>query len=79
VWRGSAVASPGDLTFTVAADLGHDVLVRATIPASAIGKDHTALVELPFVIDRTRETVEFPIVSAGGARVSLDDVVLERR
>jgi hypothetical protein len=31
------------------------------------------------VVHRTREAVEFPILSAGGARVSLDDVVLEQR
>lgn len=79
VWHGSAVASPGELTFTVAADLGRDVLARATVPASAIGKDHATLVELTFSIDRTRETVEFPIQSAGGARVSLDDLVIEQR
>jgi len=79
VWRGSGVASPGDLTFTIAADFGHDVLARSTVPAGAIGKDHTTLVELAFAIDRTREAVELPIVSAGGARVSLDDVVLEQR
>ena len=79
VWHGSAVASSGDLTFTVAADFGRDVLARANVPAAAIGNDHTTLVELSFVLDRARDTVEFPILSADGARVSLDDVVLEQR
>lgn len=78
VWRGSAVASPGDLTFTVATELGH-VFARATVAPGAIGEDHTTLVELAFTVDRTREAIEFPIVSAGRARVALDEVVLERR
>lgn len=79
VWRGSGIASPGDLTFTVAADVGRDVLARTAVPARAIGKDHTTLVELTFVLDRTREALEFPILSAGGARVALDELVIERR
>jgi len=79
VWRGGGIASPGDLTYTVAADLGRDVLARATVPARAIGADPTTLVELTFVTERTRETVEFPILSADGARVALDELVIERR
>jgi len=79
VWHGRAVASTGELTFTVATDVRHDVLARATVPAGSIGKDHTTLVELTFVVDRTGVGVEFPVASAGGARVALDDMVLERR
>jgi hypothetical protein len=87
VWSGSAItspgaspgASPGELTFTVAADLGQDVLAKATISAGAIGSRRAPLVELSFTLDRARDSVEFPIWSAGGARVALDDVVLERR
>lgn len=79
VWHGSTVASAGELTFTVATDVRHDVLARATVPANAIGRDHTTLVELTFVVDRAGVGVEFPVVSAGGARVEFDDMVLEPR
>jgi hypothetical protein len=79
VWIGSGVDSPGELTFTVDSDLGKDVLARAVVPARAIGKARAELARLSFTLDRTREVVEFPVYSARGARVSLDEVVLERR
>jgi hypothetical protein len=79
VWTGSGIDSPGELAFTVDADLGKDVLARTTLPASQLGKDRAPLVRLRFTLDRTREVVEFPVSSTGGARVTLDDVVLEKR
>jgi hypothetical protein len=78
-WTGRGVASPGELTFTVDSDFGQDVLARVVMPASEIGKARAQIVRLSFTIDRMRNAVEFPVFSAGGARVALDDVVLARR
>jgi hypothetical protein len=79
VWTGSGIDSPGDLTFTVDADLGKSVLARTSMPANTIGKARAQIVRLSFTLDRMRDAVEFPVFSAGGARISLDLVVLEKR
>ena len=86
-WRGSPIvsggvsggASGGSLTFSVTADASKHVLARSVIATSAIRADHAVLVELAFTVENAREGVEFPIASAGGARVALDELVLERR
>jgi hypothetical protein len=78
-WRGHAIASPGQLTFTVVADGAADVLARATVDPAAAGPGAATLVELTFATDRTRDRVEVVVVSGGGARIALDEVVIERR
>jgi hypothetical protein len=78
-WHGHAITSPGQLTFTVVADVGADVLARATVDPTAIGPGAATRVELSFATDRPRHRVELVVVSGGGARIALDDVVLERR
>jgi hypothetical protein len=78
-WRGHAITSPGQLTFTVVADDGADVLARATVDPTAAGPGAATRVELTFATDRTRDGVEVVVVSGGGARVALDEVVIERR
>lgn len=78
-WRGHAIASPGQLTFTVEADGGADVFARATVDPAAAGPGAATRVELAFATDRTRDGVGFVVVSGGGARVALDEVVLERQ
>jgi hypothetical protein len=78
-WRGHAIASPGQLTFTVAADDGTDVLTRTTVDSAASASGAATRVELTFAIDRTRHGVELAVTSGGGARIALDEVVLERR
>lgn len=78
-WRGHAIASPGQLAFTVVADDGTDVLARATVDPVAAGPGAATRVELSFATDRTRSGVEVVVVSGGGARIALDEVVIERR
>ena len=78
-WRGHAITSPGRLTFLVVADDGADVLARATVDPVAAGPGAATRVELSFATDRTRDGVEVVVVSGGGARVALDEVVIERR
>ena len=77
-WRGHPITSPGQLTFTVVADSGADVLAHATVDPAA-GPGAETRVELPFATDRTRHEVEVVVRSGGGARIALDEVVLERR
>lgn len=78
-WRDHAITSPGRLTFTVVADDGADVLARATVDPAAAGPGAATRVELTFATDRTRNGVEVVVVSGGGARVALDEVVIDRR
>lgn len=78
-WRGHAIASPGQLTFTVVADGGADVLARATVDPAAAGPGAATRVELSFATDRTRNGVGLVVVSGGGARIALDEVVIDRR
>ena len=78
-WRGHAIASPGRLTFTVMADDGADALARATVDPAAAGPGAATRVELTFATDRTRSGVEVVVVSGGGARIALDEVVIDRR
>jgi hypothetical protein len=78
-WRGHAIASPGQLTFAVVADGGADVLARTTVDSTAAGPGAATGVELSFMTDRPRSGVEVVVVSGGGARIALDEVVLDRR
>jgi hypothetical protein len=78
-WRGHAITSPGRLTFLVMADDGTDVLARATVDPAAAGPGAATRVELSFATDRPRNGVEVVVVSGGGARVALDEVVIDRR
>ncbi|HEX7843712.1 MAG TPA: hypothetical protein VF469_39835 [Kofleriaceae bacterium] len=78
VWRGHGVDSPGEITFAVDVRFGQEVLARKSFPAREIG-DRAPLVELSFTLDRMTDVVEFPVFSAGGARIALDELVLEKR
>jgi hypothetical protein len=78
-WRGHAITSPGQLTFTVVADDGTDVLARTTVDSAAVAAGAATRVELTFAIDRRRPGVEITVVSGGGARIALDEVVIERQ
>ena len=78
-WTGGVVESPGEITFVVTADAGQDELARVVIPASKIGGDRAELAHLRFTLDHARDAVELAVFSVGGARVALDEVVLERR
>lgn len=78
-WRGHAIASAGQLTFTVVVDGGADVLARATVDPAAAGPGAATRVALTFATDRMRNGLETLVVSEGGARVALDEMVLERQ
>jgi hypothetical protein len=78
-WRGQAIASPGQLMFSVVADGAADVLARATVDPAAAGPGAATRVELTFATDRTRDRVEVVVASEGGARVALDEVIIDRR
>jgi len=77
-WRGHAITSPGQLSFEVTAD-GSDTLAHTAVDPTAAAPGAATQVELSFAIDRPRNGVELVIMSGGGARLALDEVVLERR
>ncbi|HWU87819.1 MAG TPA: hypothetical protein VN253_11115 [Kofleriaceae bacterium] len=78
-WTGSGIDSPGYLMFIVAADVGHEELTRVTVAARDLERARTELAHLSFEIGRSRDAVELTVFSQGGARVALDEVVIERR
>jgi len=79
-WIGSGIDTPGVVTFLVDADVGKAELARIAVPAAELGRGpHTELKRLSFKLDRMREAVEFPVFSAGGARVQIEAVVVEKR
>lgn len=76
-WSGSALGTEGVITFGVAADVGKYEVKRITVGAKDLPASGE-LVRMPFVLDRKRADVEFTVFSAGGARVALDEMILER-
>ncbi|MEO7734510.1 MAG: hypothetical protein ABIY55_26375 [Kofleriaceae bacterium] len=75
-WRGHAIISPGQVTFRVVAD--DEVLARTTLDPALAGLGAPIRVELRFAIDQPRDRVEVVVESGGGARITLDDVTIER-
>lgn len=76
-WSGSTLGTEGVITFIVAADVGKHEIKRIAVEV----KDLPAggeLVRIPFVLNRKRVDVEFTVYSAGGGRVALDEMILER-
>ncbi|MGE0867997.1 MAG: sulfatase [Kofleriaceae bacterium] len=77
-WEGSRIKSPGHLAFSVKADGGREVLAQVEVQSNERSRDPIELVRIPFVLDRQRSLIEFAIASGGGARVALDQLVLEK-
>jgi hypothetical protein len=78
-WIGSGRDTPGDVTFIVAADVGKEELTRTPVHAKDLRKDRGELMRLSFAVDRMRHDVEFTVFSAGGARLQLDELVVEKK
>jgi hypothetical protein len=76
-WVGSVIPSPGEVEFVVAAG-GQDVLAQESL-ATAQPTSSAPLVELKFKLTESRKEIEFLVRSGHGGRVSLDEVVIERR
>lgn len=76
-WSGSALGTEGVITFSVASDVGKSTVKTVTVDAKDLPASG-ALIRIPFVLHRTGANVEFTVFSAGGARVALDEMTLER-
>jgi hypothetical protein len=78
-WFGSGVESTGELTFRVTTGFGrHRIAPLATLDARTISHDRHAMVKLPFRLKRPGFAIDFRVYGAGGARVSFDELVIER-
>lgn len=77
-WSGSALGAEGVITFGVAADVGDSTIKTITVDAKDLPASGE-LVRMPFLLKRKRANVEFTVFSAGGARVALDEMILERQ
>jgi hypothetical protein len=76
IWIGRPIESPGTIFFIAAADVGNHELARVTRATSALSPGELA--RITFELDRTRADVEFSVFSAGGGRVELDELIVER-
>jgi hypothetical protein len=75
-WIGRGVASSGELALSVTSRRRR-VLASTALDAARISRDRGELARLAFTVDRPQNRIEFRIESAGGARVSLHELVIE--
>ena len=78
-WIGSAIESTGDVTFAVTMKFGEVLLKEVHVPAT--NRDaihHSTLVTLDISIPEGAPGVEFRAHSNGGAKIALDELVIER-
>ncbi|MGE5186621.1 MAG: sulfatase-like hydrolase/transferase [Acidobacteriota bacterium] len=76
-WLGRGVPSSGHITFSVRTNHGEDVLARSEVEASALASDK--LVKLEFGLYLPRDGIEFTVESSGGARVIVDQLLIDPR
>ncbi len=79
VWSGRAIESPGQIAFNVSADGGRELLAHVVVDARTLGGGRSELVRLRFKLGRMRSNLEFSVQSGGGGRVSLHELVVERK
>jgi hypothetical protein len=78
-WMGNGVESTGELTFRVTSGFGRRKLAKPiTLDASTIPRGRHAVVRIPFTLKRPIDNVDFRVFSAGGGRVSLHELMIER-
>jgi hypothetical protein len=78
-WRGRALGTDGKVGFSVTADAGKELIAQAIVENKDLPTESAPLVRIPFRLDRQRSQLEFLVESAEGGRISLDEVVIERR
>ena len=80
VWFGHGLGGTGQLTFTALANFGKTKLATPVIvDAAKLSSAPGELVRFTFTLTRSRGEVEFPVDTAGGARISLHELVIERK
>lgn len=77
-WLGGGVGRGGRITFAARAG-SRDLAPPVVVEAADLARRHGELVRLSFTLKRARTDIEFPIESAGGGRVSLHELVIERK
>lgn len=78
-WTGHGLGSGGQISFAATADAGIRVLARFPLDANAMPGARTELVRLSFTLLDARTIVELPIESQQGGRVSLHELVIEKK
>ncbi len=77
-WIGERLGPEGGLHFDVACDSGNRVIAASDVPMDTLGAGaHRELARLRLELANTTREVEFRAYSAGGARVALEEVVVE--
>ena len=77
-WNGTGIPSSGRLAFSVTAartTLGK----RESLDAASIPTIQGPIIKLAFTLRRARQALEFVVDSEGGGRVSLHELVIERK
>jgi hypothetical protein len=75
-WSGAGLDDAGHFAFSVRAD--GEVIVQREMLGKDVPRTAGALVKLSFKLDRTRTGIEFPVETAGGARLSLHELVIAK-
>ncbi len=77
-WIGNGTGSAGRIAFSVT--MGNKSLARpGAVEASSLPRGRGELARLSFKLDRARDGIEFPVESGDGGRVSLHELVIEKK
>lgn len=80
VWYGRGLGGPGQVSFSAIASFGRNRLAPTVDIASAkLPTTRAELIRIPFSLSRARQQIEFPVTSSDGGRVSLHELVIERK
>ncbi len=78
-WMGSGIESSGELKFDLTSENGRTMLAQRQIPSSSLSNiKHGELLTFDVSLESPAKGVELRVFSDGGARVSLDEVIIER-
>lgn len=78
-WSGQRVNSGGEIAFAVTAEGGSKVLANRAFAANTMARDRAELVRLSFTLDHAMDGIEFTIQSTAGGRISVHELVLEKK
>ncbi|MDB4962318.1 MAG: hypothetical protein JWP01_2317 [Myxococcales bacterium] len=78
-WIGSGVDGPGQIAFSVRARDGQEVLAHIVLNSKDLPRGRSELVRLPFLLEQTRDNLEFDVESGTGGRVVLHEVIVEQK
>lgn len=80
VWYGNGLGGPGQVSFAAIASFGRNRLAPSVdLPAAKLPTTRGELIRIPFSLARVRQQIEFPVTSRDGGRVSLHELVIERK